>query len=65
MDDDRIKGKTTEIEGKLRSKYGDMTDDEVQQAKGDRQQAEGILQQKYGKTKDEAREAADEIFGKS
>jgi uncharacterized protein YjbJ (UPF0337 family) len=62
MNRDQIEGKWTEIKGKLQSSYGDLTDDELQEAKGDREQLEGKLQQKYGKTKDEARAEMDKIF---
>lgn len=62
MDKDRMIGKWTEIKGQLQEAYGDLTDDEIEQAKGDRMQLEGIMQQKLGKTKDEARAAVDKIL---
>lgn len=62
MDKDRIEGKWTEIKGRLRAAYGDLTDDEIDQAKGDRDQLEGLMQQRLGKTKDDARKAVDDIL---
>lgn len=62
MDNDRIKGKWTEIKGRIREAYGDLTNDEIEEAKGDRDQLEGIMQQKLGKSKDEARKAVDDIL---
>ncbi|WP_291733447.1 CsbD family protein [Leisingera sp. F5] len=62
MDDDRFTGKWTELKGRLREAYGDLTDDELEQAKGEREQLEGLLQQKLGKTKDEARQAVDRML---
>lgn len=62
MDKDRIEGKWTEIKGQIRSAYGELTDDEIEKAKGDRSQLEGLMQQKLGKTKDEARDAVDKIL---
>jgi uncharacterized protein YjbJ (UPF0337 family) len=62
MNNDIISGKWTEIKGKIREAYGDLTDNELEEAKGNREQVEGILQQKYGHTKDEAREKMDEII---
>lgn len=62
MDKDRIEGKWTEIKGRLREAYGDLSDDELEQAKGNRAQLEGIMQQRLGKTKDDARKAVDDIL---
>lgn len=62
MDRDQIEGKWTEIKGRLRESYGDLTEDDIQKARGDREQMEGMLQQKYGKTKDEARQEVDRIL---
>lgn len=62
MDRDIIEGKWTEIKGKLRESYGELTDDELEEARGNREQLEGKLQQRYGQSKDEAREAVDRIL---
>ncbi len=62
MDRDVIEGKWTEIKGHLREAYGDLTDDDVEEAKGDREQIEGVLQQKLGKSKDEVRQTVDRIL---
>ncbi|UWQ32452.1 CsbD family protein [Leisingera sp. M527] len=62
MDDDRFTGKWTELKGRLRETYGDLTDDELEQARGEREQLEGLLQQKLGKTKDEVRQAVDRML---
>lgn len=62
MDRDLIEGKWTEIKGQLREAYGDLTDDDVEEAKGDREQMEGVLQQKLGKSKDDVRATVDRIL---
>ena len=59
MNWDQIQGKWKEIKGELRSEWGELTDDEVDQAAGDREKFEGLIQQKYGKTKEEARNEID------
>jgi len=64
MDRDVIEGKWTEIKGQLREAYGDLTDDDVEEAKGNREQMEGVLQQKLGKSKDEVRQTVDRILNK-
>lgn len=62
MDRDLIEGKWTEIKGQLREAYGDLTDDDVEEAKGDREQMEGVLQQKLGRSKDDVRATVDRIL---
>lgn len=64
MDNDRLEGKWTEVKGRLREAYGVLTEDELEEARGNREQLEGKLQQRLGKSKDEAREALDEILAK-
>ncbi|WP_158970434.1 CsbD family protein [Chachezhania sediminis] len=59
MNWDIIEGNWTEWQGKVRSAYGKLTDDELQQVKGDREQLEGLIQQKYGKSKEEVRKELD------
>ncbi|MEL7253959.1 MAG: CsbD family protein [Pseudomonadota bacterium] len=64
MDNDRITGNWNEFKGRLREAYGALTDDDLEEAKGDREQLEGKLQQKLGKSKDDARQAVDDILAK-
>jgi len=64
MDRDLIEGKWTEIKGHIREAYGDLSDDDIEQAKGDRAQLEGKLQQKTGKSKEEVRDTVDKILAK-
>lgn len=64
MDNDRITGNWNEFKGRLREAYGALTDDDLEEAKGDREQLEGKLQQKLGKSKDDARQALDDILAK-
>lgn len=62
MDEDRFTGKWTELKGRLREAYGELTDDELEEAKGKREQLEGLLQQRLGKTKDEVRSTVDRFL---
>lgn len=59
MNWDIIEGNWKEWSGKVQEKWGELTDSELQEAKGDRRQLEGLIQQKYGKSKEEAREQVD------
>ena len=48
-----VEGNWNEIKGKLKQKYGDLTDDDLTFAKGKEEEMYGRLQKKLGKSKDE------------
>ena len=48
-----VKGTWNELKGKLKQKYGQLTDDDLAYEEGQEDQMYGRLQQKLGKTKDE------------
>jgi len=48
-----IEGNWNEIKGKLKQKYGELTDDDLTFAKGKEDEMYGRLQKKLGKTKDD------------
>ena len=54
MNDDILKGNWKELKGKVKAKWGELTDDDVQEVEGNRDRLVGKLQQKYGETRDEA-----------
>ncbi|MGJ7458593.1 CsbD family protein [Halomonas sp. MA07-2] len=60
MNWDQIEGKWTELKGKARSSWGELTDDDVDELAGKRDQLVGKLQQKYGLAREEAEKQADE-----
>jgi uncharacterized protein YjbJ (UPF0337 family) len=51
-----IKGKWSEVAGKLKQKYANLTDDDLLFAEGKEEELLGRLQQKLGKTKEEIRD---------
>lgn len=53
MADLRIKGNWNMIKGKLKKKYGELSDDDLTYADGKEDELLGKLQKKTGKTKDE------------
>lgn len=61
MNWDTLKGDWKQFSGKVREKWGDLTDDELETARGKREQFEGLLQKKYGWAKEEARRQVDEF----
>ena len=51
-----IKGTWNEIKGKLKQKYGSLTDDDLTFAEGKDDELLGRLQKKLGRTKEQIRE---------
>jgi uncharacterized protein YjbJ (UPF0337 family) len=51
----QIKGNWNEIKGKLKQKYGQLTDDDLKFAEGKDDELLGRLQQRLGRTKEEIR----------
>ncbi len=54
MNWDQIKGNWTEMKGKVRAKWGDLNDDDLETIQGNRDQLIGRLQQRYGMEKERA-----------
>ena len=59
MNWDVIKGNWTQLKGKAREKWGDLTDDEFDKVAGEKDQFVGMLQTKYGKSRDETESDVD------
>jgi len=60
----KIKGNWNELKGKLKQKYGDLTDDDLSFVEGKEDELLGRLQKKMNKTKEEiAAEIRKEIEG--
>lgn len=57
----QIKGAWNEVKGKLKQKYGQLTDDDLVFAEGKEDELYGRLQQKLGKTKEEVRKEIEEL----
>lgn len=52
MNKDIAAGKWKQLRGSLRETWGELTDDDLDQANGSAEKLSGILQEKYGKAKD-------------
>lgn len=48
MNWDQIAGNWTEFKGKVREKWGKLTDNDLATVAGQREQLAGLIQQKYG-----------------
>ncbi|GAA0246970.1 CsbD family protein [Rhodanobacter caeni] len=55
MNDDRIQGNWKQLTGKIKAKWGDLTDDDLTQAEGNTEYLVGKVQERYGIARDEAR----------
>ena len=64
MNWDTVKGDWKQLSGKVRERWGELTDDEIEQARGDRDQLAGKIQKRYGVTKEEAQKQVDEWASK-
>jgi uncharacterized protein YjbJ (UPF0337 family) len=51
----QFKGSWNEVKGKLKQKYGDLTDDDLVFAEGKEDELLGRLQQRLGRSKEELR----------
>jgi uncharacterized protein YjbJ (UPF0337 family) len=56
MNEDKIKGQWKQLRGKLRSRWGKLTDDDLDVAEGNTDYLTGKIQERYGIAKDEAKE---------
>ena len=63
MNWDTIEGNWKELKGKIRSKWGKLTDDDLERIAGKKDALLGRLQQRYGMKKDEAERQLDELLG--
>ena len=63
MNWDTVKGQWTQFKGKAKEKWGELTDDELDQIDGQKDQLVGKLQEKYGYAKDRAEREVEEFAG--
>ncbi len=54
MNWDIVEGNWKQFKGKIKTQWGKLTDDELDQIEGHRDQLLGKIQESYGITKDEA-----------
>jgi uncharacterized protein YjbJ (UPF0337 family) len=60
MNWDRIEGDWKQMKGKVKEKWGQLTDDDMDVIAGKRDQLAGKIQSRYGVAKDEAEKQIDE-----
>jgi uncharacterized protein YjbJ (UPF0337 family) len=60
MNWDRIEGNWKQLKGKVKEKWGNVSDSDLDKINGRRDQLEGILQERYGIAKDAAKKDVDD-----
>jgi uncharacterized protein YjbJ (UPF0337 family) len=53
MNNDQLEGNWKEFKGKVQTKWGELTDDEMDKTQGNLDQLSGKIQQKYGNSKED------------
>lgn len=61
MNDDKIKGQWKQLAGTLKTKWGKLTDDDLEVAEGSSQYLVGKIQERYGVARDEAQTQVQEF----
>lgn len=54
MNKDQLQGQWNQVKGKVKEKWGKLTDDDLTQVNGKRDQLLGKIQQRYGYAKEKA-----------
>lgn len=62
MNKDTLEGKWKQLKGKAQAKWGDLTNDELDQINGNRQQLVGLVQERYGKTREAAEDEVKRFY---
>ena len=65
MNWDTIKGNWKQLTGSAKAKWGELTDDDLQEAEGDREVLAGKIQERYGVAKDEAENQIDAFIAEN
>ena len=64
INEETIKGKWNEIKGEIHTKWGKLTDDELEKSKGNVTSIAGLIQQRYGAKKQEVEDALEKIVSR-
>jgi uncharacterized protein YjbJ (UPF0337 family) len=61
MESKEFKGKWSELKGKLKQKYANLTDDDLLYAEGKEDELYGRIQQRIGKSKEDVKDLIDKL----
>jgi len=59
MNNDTLKGQWLQVKGKVRERWGKLTNDDLDQIQGQAEQLVGKVQERYGIAKDQAKREVD------
>lgn len=62
MNENILEGKWMQLKGTIREKWGDLTDDDIEQIAGKRDKLAGVLQERYGYTELEVEREIDDFL---
>jgi uncharacterized protein YjbJ (UPF0337 family) len=62
MNADVLKGKWHQIKGEVKSKWGQLTDDDLDRVSGDAEKLVGQVQERYGYSRDQAKREVDDFI---
>jgi uncharacterized protein YjbJ (UPF0337 family) len=65
MNKDILRGKWTQVKGSIRSKWGEITNDDLDMIQGDAEKFIGVLQERYGYARDKAEREIEEFLGRT
>ena len=61
MNEEILEGKWKQIKGAVQKEWGELTDNDMDKAKGELMRLEGVIEEKYGHAKDDIRRKLNEI----
>jgi uncharacterized protein YjbJ (UPF0337 family) len=61
MNEDKIKGQWKQVAGKVKAKWGKLTDDDLKVAEGNSEYLAGKVQERYGIARDKAEKQVKEF----
>ena len=61
MNSDTLKGNWEQVKGHIQKKWGELTNDEIDQINGSRKILTGKIQEKYGQAREEAKKEVDDF----
>ena len=62
MTEDILKGKWKQLKGEVKARWGELTDDELDEAEGNKEKLIGKIQERYGRTRAEAEKEVNEFL---
>ncbi|HRQ38098.1 MAG TPA: CsbD family protein [Chloroflexota bacterium] len=61
MNSDILEGKWNQVKGKVRQKWGALTDDDMERIAGKRDELVGVVQERYGRSRAQAEREVDDF----